>query len=266
MIYLSDPLSPDQDSDGDFYYEFDDCDDTNALINPGRPEVLNGLDDDCDINVDEGFNFTDRDFDGLKDWNEFHVHQTDYLNSDTDGDGLSDGDEVLIFSTDPLVVDLDSDQDGRYWFEDCNDDDPLISPDGTEFLDGIDNDCDDEVDEDFVDTDLDLDGVFDFEEFNIYLTNPVNPDSDGDGLSDGHEISTSLTDPLTFDSDSDSDGFYWFEDCDDSDPNSSPISPELLDKKDNDCDGFEDEDYIDMDRMATASRIMMRFTFMIQCR
>ena len=97
-------------------------------------------------------------------------------------------------------------------------------------------------------TDLDLDGVFDFEEFNIYLTNPVNPDSDGDGLSDGHEISNSLTDPLSFDSDSDSDGFYWFEDCDDSDPNSSPISPELLDKKDNDCDGFEDEDYIDMDR------------------
>ena len=90
--------------------------------------MLNGLDDDCDINVDEGFNFTDRDFDGLKDWNEFHVHQTDYLNSDTDGDGLSDGDEILIFSTDPLVVDLDSDQDGRYWFEDCNDDDPLISP------------------------------------------------------------------------------------------------------------------------------------------
>ena len=184
----------------------------------------------------------------MKDWNEFHVHQTDYLNSDTDGDGLSDGDEVLIFSTDPLFVDLDSDQDGRYWFEDCNDDDPLISPDGAEFLDGIDNDCDDEVDEDFVNTDLDLDGVFDFEEFNIYLTNPVNPDSDGDGLSDGHEISNSLTDPLTFDSDSDSDGFYWFEDCDDSDPNSSPISPELLDKKDNDCDGFEDEDYIDMDR------------------
>lgn len=248
MIYLSDPLSPDQDFDGDFYYEFDDCDDTNALINPGRPEVLNGLDDDCDINVDEGFNFTDRDFDGLKDWNEFHVHQTDYLNSDTDGDGLSDGDEILIFSTDPLVVDLDSDQDGRYWFEDCNDDDPLISPDGAEFLDGIDNDCDNDVDEDFVNTDLDLDGVFDFEEFNIYLTNPVNPDSDGDGLSDGHEISNSLTDPLSFDSDSDSDGFYWFEDCDDSDPNSSPISPELLDKKDNDCDGFEDEDYIDMDR------------------
>ena len=34
---------------------------------------------------------------------------------------------------------------------------------------------------------------------------------------------------------------------------SSPISPELLNKKDNDCDGFEDEDYIDMDKVVTAS-------------
>ena len=248
IIHQSDPLIPDMDNDSDFYYDFDDCNDNDPLINPGRPEVLNGLDDDCDFDVDEGFNFTDRDFDGLKDWTEFHVHQTDYLNSDTDGDGLNDGDEVLVFSTDPLVIDLDSDQDGRYWFEDCNDADPMISPDGVEFLDGVDNDCDEDVDEDFVETDLDLDGVSDYDEYNIHLTNPVNPDSDGDGLDDGHEITTSLTDPLTFDSDTDSDGFYWFEDCDDEDSSTSPISPELLDKKDNDCDGFSDEDYIDKDR------------------
>ena len=96
IIHQSDPLIPDMDNDSDFYYDFDDCNDNDPLINPGRPELLNGLDDDCDFDVDEGYNFTDRDFAGLKDWTEFHIHQTDYLNSDTDGDGLNDGDEVAF--------------------------------------------------------------------------------------------------------------------------------------------------------------------------
>ncbi|MFL2952992.1 MAG: S8 family serine peptidase [Candidatus Thalassarchaeaceae archaeon] len=246
-IYGSDPLIFDPDSDGDLYYHFDDCDDSDPGVNPGRPDILNGIDDDCDQMIDEGYNFTDRDGDGLKDWPEFHIHSTDYLDHDTDDDGLSDGDEVLIYFTDPLIADEDSDADGRYWFEDCDDSNPLISPDALEYLDGIDNDCDNEVDEDYLDTDSDSDGLSDYEEFNLRFTNPFHPDSDGDGLSDGHEISTSLTDPLVFDKDEDADGFYWFEDCDDQDANSSPVGVEILDKKDNDCDGFSDEDFIDLD-------------------
>ena len=246
-IHGSDPLVFDPDSDGDLYYHFNDCNDSNPAINPGRPDILNGIDDDCDQIVDEGYNFTDRDGDGVKDWSEFHIHGTDYLDSDTDGDGIFDGDEILIYFTNPLFADEDSDSDGRYWFEDCDDSDPLVSPDAVEYLDGIDNDCDEEIDEDYLDTDSDSDGLPDYDEFNVHFTNPFHPDSDGDGLSDGYEIDTSSTDPLFFDPDGDADGFYWFEDCDDQDADSSPIGVEILDKRDNDCDGFSDEDFIDLD-------------------
>lgn len=65
-----------QDMDGDLFgninidsiwctsitgYVFDstDCDDTNDLIYPGAPELLNGLDDDCDQIIDEGLSVSD---------------------------------------------------------------------------------------------------------------------------------------------------------------------------------------------------------------
>ena len=36
--------------------------------------------------------------------------------------------------------------------------------------------------------DTDNDGLYDFNEINIYGTSPVNPDTDGDGLDDGEEV------------------------------------------------------------------------------
>ena len=42
--------------------------------------------------------------------------------------------------------------------------------------------------------------------------------------------------------DADGDGYTWEEgDCNDLDPAISPVSPEIVDSKDNDCDGFVDE-------------------------
>lgn len=46
------PNPPDQDGDG--YYPPADCDDTNPAIHPGAAEICDGLDNNCDGQVDEG--------------------------------------------------------------------------------------------------------------------------------------------------------------------------------------------------------------------
>ena len=95
---------------------------------------------------------------------------------------LDDGEEVLQYQSNPLVYDNDTDLDGFYWFQDCNDTNAQINPNVEELLDGIDNNCNDEIDETFVGLDRDDDGLPDLDEFNIVKTDPLNNDTDGDGL------------------------------------------------------------------------------------
>ena len=75
------------------------------------------------------------------------------------------------------------------------------------------------------------------------MTNPLQEDTDSDGLTDGKEVLVTFSNPLVFDADSDSDGWYWFQDCTDTNPNIKPFQPELLDGIDNNCDNGIDDGF-----------------------
>ena len=241
LQYQSDPLVYDPNSDQDGFYWFDDCNDTNPLIYPGATELLNGLDDNCNGQWDEGFNQSDTDGDTLSDYMEYHVYGTSILLYDTDGDYLRDDAEIFIHLTNPLIADNDSDADSYYWFQDCDDNNSLRNPSINETLDGVDNNCNQLIDETFYSTDADGDDLLDYEEFTNLSTNPYDADSDGDGLDDGVELMVTMTNPLVADLDNDNDGYRWFNDCDDDNSDIAPDKPERWNGVDDDCDGIIDE-------------------------
>lgn len=136
---------------------------------------------------DDGYavDFLDSDGDGLADIYEEMIG-TDKNNPDTDDDGLTDYQEVYITDTDPLkydsvtegVSDADADSDS----------------------DGLSNVKEIELGTNPQKADTDNDGLSDGDEVNNYGTDPLKPDTDDDGLDDGDEIKFS-TDPENPDTD-----------------------------------------------------------------
>jgi|GEM_PF-6032535 len=101
-----------------FVLNGDDCNDLNGDVNPGVTEICNGLDDDCDGSVDEGL-------------------LTIYY-QDTDGDG---------YGSDANTVQACSAPDGYVTAGgDCNDNNNAVHPFATEVCNGIDDDCDGNID------------------------------------------------------------------------------------------------------------------------
>ena len=107
------------DADGDGYDEGDDCDDADADVHPHADETCDGVDQDCNDEVDDDA-----------------IDATTWY-SDEDGDGFGG-----VTST----VDSCDQPEGYVSADlalDCDDNDPSINPDASEvWYDGVDQKCD----------------------------------------------------------------------------------------------------------------------------
>ena len=103
----------------------DDCNDENPDIHPNATEICNGIDDNCNNDIDD------------------NPQTTNIFYRDGDGDGFGDENNTISQCSLP---------DGFVSIlGDCNDDNINISPDASEICNGIDDNCDTEVDNDSTD-------------------------------------------------------------------------------------------------------------------
>ena len=174
-----------QDLDGDGYEGDEDCDDSDASINIGALEVCDGIDNNCDGQVDED------------------VQSTFFVDLDGDGFGNDEESTLACDAPDGFVP------NGT----DCNDEDETIFPSAEEICDGIDNDCNDAVD----------DGLG----IELYV------DADNDGFGDVDQPVDGCTDEIGLS--------FVSGDCDDEDPSIHPDAIEVCDEIDNNCDLQIDE-------------------------
>jgi len=266
------------DLSGDLVANDQDCDDTDAAVNPTATEVCDdGVDNDCANGADDADPAVD-----LSTGTEFY--------RDADSDGYGDATDTSRACVAPSGYVADN--------TDCDDNRSTVNPAGTEVCNDIDDDCDNDIDDDdasvaygsgdvwYADSDSDsygdpssttesCDAPTDHVRDNTDCddsepgTNPgateicdaadVDEDCDGNSDDDDSSVDISTYDEFYADTDTDSYGDpgsttdacdlpsgYSDDntDCDDTDGDINPGATEICDAADvdEDCDGDSDDD------------------------
>jgi len=170
-----------------------DCNDNNASVHPGVQELCNGIDDNCNGQIDEGL--------------PLHVYY-----KDLDGDGYGQyNDSILIcYLTPPVGYSLLAD--------DCDDTNPNIHPNAVESCNGVDDNCNGQIDE---------------ENATGCATYFYDADGDGYGISNNSKCLCSPSAPYTATQPGD---------CNDTNANIHPNAVESCNGVDDNCNGQIDEE------------------------
>ncbi|NOJ54245.1 putative metal-binding motif-containing protein, partial [Myxococcus xanthus] len=204
-----------------------DCDDLRATAFPGAPELCNGLDDNCDGQMETGF-----------------VNRVWYLDRDRDSFGRNGPGTEACDPPSELHVEVTGD---------CDDERADIHPNAVEACNSVDDNCDGRADELFTEGPGALgtactefcNGTYacnDTQTGTVCVGTPPtllysDADSDGEGEKDSAPVGELCPDAPMPSMMADN-----TRDCDDADPGTNTLATEVCDGLDNDCDGQVDEE------------------------